>query len=228
MRQDLKLGSEIAISQSTPFIGGDADIDSLDILMLLTSIEREFGVKIKAEEAGKHIFENLGTLTDYLTARLAGTDSAAGASSVPTSSQSALDRLPHRDPFRFVSAITNLDPGKSASGIWTITGQEAFFQGHFPQNPIVPGVLVSEAMAQLSGIVYASGNSRASQGRLAQVDVRFEGAATPPGDILLQSKLTQAAGALTQFDVSAAFKGQAIARGSITLFWPDTAEGKAT
>jgi len=60
--------------------------------------------------------------------------------------------LPHRPPFLFVDEITALIPGKSASGLWRLTGTEDFFRGHFPGRPILPGVLMVEAMAQLGGI----------------------------------------------------------------------------
>jgi 3-hydroxyacyl-[acyl-carrier-protein] dehydratase len=60
--------------------------------------------------------------------------------------------LPHRPPFLFVDEITALTPGKNASGLWRLTGSEDFFRGHFPGRPLLPGVLMVEAMAQLGGI----------------------------------------------------------------------------
>lgn len=61
--------------------------------------------------------------------------------------------LPHRFPFLFVDRIIELEPKVKAVGIKNVTINEPFFQGHFPDNPIMPGVLVIEAMAQIAGIL---------------------------------------------------------------------------
>jgi len=61
--------------------------------------------------------------------------------------------LPHRYPFLLVDRITELEPGKRAVGLKNVTANENFFQGHFPGNPIMPGVLIIEAMAQVGGIM---------------------------------------------------------------------------
>ena len=64
--------------------------------------------------------------------------------------------LPHRAPFLFVDAITELTPGISASAIWTLTGNETFFEGHFPGRPTFPGVLMCEAIAQTGALAIVS------------------------------------------------------------------------
>ena len=61
--------------------------------------------------------------------------------------------LPHRYPFLLIDRITEIELGKNIVGIKNVTANEPFFQGHFPGNPIMPGVLIIEAMAQAGGIL---------------------------------------------------------------------------
>jgi 3-hydroxyacyl-[acyl-carrier-protein] dehydratase len=64
--------------------------------------------------------------------------------------------LPHRPPFRFVDGIDEIDPGTRAVGRYRVTGDEPFLAGHFPGNPIFPGVLQLEALAQVGAIALLS------------------------------------------------------------------------
>lgn len=64
--------------------------------------------------------------------------------------------IPHRPPFLFVDEVTELEPGRRASGLWRLTGEEDFFVGHFPGRPTLPGVLMCEAIAQLGAVAVLS------------------------------------------------------------------------
>jgi 3-hydroxyacyl-[acyl-carrier-protein] dehydratase len=66
------------------------------------------------------------------------------------------DVLPHRPPFLLLTEVTAVEPGVSASGYWDLTGEEAFFAGHFPGRPTLPGVLMVESLAQLGAVAVLS------------------------------------------------------------------------
>jgi len=67
--------------------------------------------------------------------------------------QAILKLLPHRYPFVMVDRITTIDPGKAIEGLKNVTINEPFFQGHFPERPVMPGVMILEGMAQVGGVL---------------------------------------------------------------------------
>jgi UDP-3-O-[3-hydroxymyristoyl] N-acetylglucosamine deacetylase/3-hydroxyacyl-[acyl-carrier-protein] dehydratase len=94
--------------------------------------------------------------------------------------------LPHRYPFLFVDRVIEVEPGKKGIGIKNVTINDPFFQGHFPQKPVMPGVIMVEAMAQTAGVVVLT--SGAHNGKVALFmsisDVKFR-KVVYPGDQLL-------------------------------------------
>lgn len=74
----------------------------------------------------------------------------------PNENSAALARLPHGPEFRFVDRVLSLEPGRTGVGEYQVRGDEAFLRGHFPGDPLMPGVLLVEALAQLAGIVAQS------------------------------------------------------------------------
>ena len=102
------------------------------------------------------------------------------------------DVLPHRPPFLFLDEVLELDEAGRARGIWTLTGEEPFFAGHFPGRPTLPGVLMIEAMAQL-GAYAVLANPAVAPGKLplfGGVDgVRFRRQVTPGDKLELEVEL---------------------------------------
>ena len=224
LRRDLKLG-DVPIADDMAFFSSETDFDSLDILLLVTSIEREFGIKVASEEVGRSAFQNVDTLTRFIHERCA-TGAPAPASASAGVATNYLEKLPHAEPFRFVSRVIRVTDRDSAEGVWALSGSEAFFAGHFPNQPIVPGVLIAEALAQLSGLIV--GRDSAGVGKLAHVDVRFEQAVAPPVQITLKSKLLRQMGQLQQFEVAAGVADVVIARGTLTLHIADRGSAAQT
>lgn len=129
-----------------------------------------------------------------------------------------LARLPHQPPFRFVSQLLEIAPTESAKGVWDVSGDETFFQGHFPDKPLVPGVLLVEALAQLVGLLAASDSAAMpTHGRLAHVDVRFSKAVAPPARIMLTAKVHRVMGHLYQCEVQAESAGDVAAHGTLVV-----------
>jgi 3-hydroxyacyl-[acyl-carrier-protein] dehydratase len=93
--------------------------------------------------------------------------------------------IPHRYPFLLVDRIDELEPGVRAVGIKNVTQNEPFFQGHFPDYPVMPGVLIIEALAQVGAIGVMAGGEHANKLALfAGIDgVRFRRQVVP-GDVL--------------------------------------------
>ena len=127
-------------------------------------------------------------------------------------------RLPHREPFLFLSELLELDPGRFGRGLWRITGREEFFRGHFPDNPLVPGVLLGESLAQLAGVVaFHDGDSAESAVRLGRIDIKLLRPVLPPADIQLEATLKRRMDAMILFDVRAMAGGETAAVGSLVL-----------
>lgn len=123
--------------------------------------------------------------------------------------------LPHRAPFIFVDEVIEVAVGSHASGCKTFTDDEPFFRGHFPGDPLVPGVILTEALAQMAGI--AAGPSDNGYRLAAIKQMKFNRAIRPAERILLSAQKETAAGSLIQFTVKATVGNETAAEGLIVL-----------
>ncbi len=99
------------------------------------------------------ISQSAANLNSKQEAQINSTEADGGNSPITYSLEEIQQLLPHRYPFALVDRIIEYVPGKKAIGIKNVTFNEPHFQGHFPGRPIMPGVLIVEAMAQVGGIV---------------------------------------------------------------------------
>jgi 3-hydroxyacyl-[acyl-carrier-protein] dehydratase len=128
--------------------------------------------------------------------------------------------LPHRPPFVFVRQLLAHEPGVSADCQTTFEPGDPMFAGHFPGNPLVPGVILTEALAQTAGIAAASGypeNERPLFLLSAIRSMKFLRAARPGETINLRAERLAQVGDLLQFAVRATVAEKVVAEGQIVL-----------
>jgi 3-hydroxymyristoyl/3-hydroxydecanoyl-(acyl carrier protein) dehydratase len=137
-----------------------------------------------------------------------------------TANEKALSFLPHGPEFRFLDRVTQLDPGKEGRGEYTLLANETFLRGHFPGAPLMPGVLVVEACAQLAGVVAQSDPTREPLRDLkltALRSIKIQGAVLPGETLQLEACVTGRMAGLVQASVSAHIADRAILYGEVTL-----------
>jgi 3-hydroxyacyl-[acyl-carrier-protein] dehydratase len=134
--------------------------------------------------------------------------------------QSALNSLPHGPEFRFVDRLLMLTPGKEAVGEYRVRGDEPFLRGHFPGQPLFPGVLLVEAAAQLAGVVAQSDPQIAPLPGLkltALRNVKILGTARPGETIHLEARIGGRMGNLVQAQVMASVGERMLLQTELTL-----------
>lgn len=131
-----------------------------------------------------------------------------------------LQHLPHRYPFLLIDRVTEFKAGESLVGYKNVTYNEPFFQGHFPERPVMPGVLLLEAMAQATGLLafktVERGARRESLYFLVGIDkARFKQPVEPGDQIILRAELLRSKRGIWVFDCTATVDGNLVASAEI-------------
>lgn len=138
----------------------------------------------------------------------------------PDQLQAALRHLPHGAEFRFLDRLIELNPGRSGKGECRVRGDEPFLRGHFPGEPLMPGVLLTEAAAQLAGVVAQCDPKFAPLPGLkltALRNVKIPGTARPGETILLEAEIKGRLGNLIQAQARATVAGKVVLTAELTL-----------
>ncbi|MCB9719373.1 MAG: bifunctional UDP-3-O-[3-hydroxymyristoyl] N-acetylglucosamine deacetylase/3-hydroxyacyl-ACP dehydratase [Candidatus Omnitrophica bacterium] len=131
--------------------------------------------------------------------------------------------LPHRYPFLLVDRVVEIEHGKRALGIKNVTINDGFFQGHFPTRPVMPGVLMVEAMAQTGGVVVLT--NPAHRGKLAFFmaanNVKFRKVVTPGDQLLMEVEVLKDKSRVAEIHAVSRVDGEIVAEADMTFFFTD-------
>jgi 3-hydroxyacyl-[acyl-carrier-protein] dehydratase len=133
--------------------------------------------------------------------------------------------LPHAYPFLLVDRILEIEPGKRIVGIKNVTYNEPFFPGHFPGRPIMPGVLIVEAMAQTAGLLVFHSSPEEDHKKtvffLGMDNVRFRKPVTPGDQLHLELEITKRRQSIWRFKGKALVEGKVVAEGDLLAMLGD-------
>ena len=136
--------------------------------------------------------------------------------------------IPHRYPFLLVDRIEEVEPGVRAVGIKNVTQNEPFFEGHFPDYPVMPGVLIVEAMAQVGAVgVMALDEFRGKLALFAGIDgVRFRRQVLPGDTLRMEVELTRLKGRVGRGKGSATVNGERVCEAELMFAFAERVEGE--
>jgi 3-hydroxyacyl-[acyl-carrier-protein] dehydratase len=140
----------------------------------------------------------------------------------PIYDQSAVrEVLPQAEPFVFVDRVMEINAGENIIAEKDLMKDEVFFAGHFPGRPLMPGVLVSEALAQTSGLLLGLSSSQGDKDKqgyfLASVNMKYLSVARPGDTLRLESRLIKGFAGMYMFDVTASVGDIKVAKGTLSL-----------
>ncbi|MBB43249.1 MAG: 3-hydroxyacyl-[acyl-carrier-protein] dehydratase FabZ [Rhodospirillaceae bacterium] len=136
-----------------------------------------------------------------------------------------MEMIPHRFPFLMIDRVINVTPNLGATGVKNVTANEAQFQGHFPNLPIMPGVLIIEAMAQTSAIVVVATLGQEAEGRavyfMSVENARFRKPVVPGDTLMVNVEKRARRGGVWKFYAEVRVDKVVVAEGTITAMLTD-------
>jgi 3-hydroxyacyl-[acyl-carrier-protein] dehydratase len=141
----------------------------------------------------------------------------------PMEIREIMRHIPHRYPFILVDRILELEPGRRIVGLKNVSANEPFFSGHFPGHPIMPGVLIVEAMAQVGGVLASLlPGAEGKLAYLASIDrYRFRRPVMPGDQLITEVVVIRIRERVGKMRVSGRVDGEIVADGVLTYSWVD-------
>ena len=153
-------------------------------------------------------------------------EAPSGPSGVVLDVEAIQKLIPHRPPFLLVDRVIHLEPGKRLVGLKSVTMNEPFFTGHFPGHPVMPGVLILEALAQAAALLAVKSlppeQSRSKVTYLMGIDgARFRKPVVPGDRLELEAEVVKGKGAVWKQKCTARVDGQVVAEGDFLAMLAD-------
>jgi 3-hydroxyacyl-[acyl-carrier-protein] dehydratase len=140
--------------------------------------------------------------------------------------QRIMQMIPHRYPFLMVDKVIDVVPNEGATGVKNVTASEPHFQGHFPERPIMPGVLIIESMAQTAAVVVVETLGAHAEGKLVYFmtvdNARFRRPVVPGDTLMVHVKKERSRGNVWRFHGEAKVDGQLMAEATFAAMIMDT------
>lgn len=136
-----------------------------------------------------------------------------------------MEKIPHRSPFLLIDRVAEVTPFDSVKAIKGVTYNEPFFMGHFPKRPVMPGVLIVEAMAQAAGVLVVESLGADAEGKLVYFmsieEAKFRKTVTPGHTLDIRAKVTQSRKSVWKFRGEAYIEGALCAEACFTAMIVD-------
>jgi beta-hydroxyacyl-ACP dehydratase FabZ len=145
----------------------------------------------------------------------------------PLDIMAIMRRLPHRYPFLLIDRILKIVPGQEILALKNVTMNEPFFQGHFPALPVMPGVLIMEALAQAGGVLASEVRGPEKQGEIIYFmgmdHVRFRRPVVPGDQLMLEARLLKMRSKVAKMAGRALVDGQLVAEAELMASFGESA-----